>query len=71
MTNGSVDYKFGEICTELKDIHRRLDVNDEDHKALKIGLTELNVWRWKTIGAFGVLTVAFNLIVGVVMKYIN
>jgi hypothetical protein len=69
MNNGTSDYKLGEICNELKEIQRRFGENDIAHKEIKGCIEEmkesvedLNIWRWKTIGAFSVIIVVINYI---------
>lgn len=66
MSNGSTDYKLGELDAKMTDISRRLDQNSEEHSEIKDSIKELNIWRWKVVGAVGVLSIAGNI----ALKYI-
>jgi CII-binding regulator of phage lambda lysogenization HflD len=78
MTNGTSDYKLGEICTELKELQRRFSENDIAHKEIKDRIEEmkesvedLNIWRWKTIGAFSVIIVVINYILPIAIAKLS
>ena len=79
MNNGTnQDYKLGEICTELKEIQRRFGENDIAHKEIKNCIEEmgksvedLNIWRWKTIGAFSVIIVVINYVLPIAIAKLS
>jgi len=55
MSNGTTDYKLGEITAELKDMNRRFSKNDTDHKEMFDSISDLNAWRWKVVGASAIV----------------
>lgn len=74
MSNGSVDYKLGEITQTVKDVECRLNridlKNSKDHKQLFTKLESLNTWRWKVVGAVGALVFLGNIIIEIAKDYI-
>jgi len=64
MSNGSADYKLGELQQFKKTALERLD-------RIEKKVDDLRVWKWKTMGAFGVICAAMSVGVSFAIKFIN
>jgi len=66
----TIDYKLGELVAKVGDLNEKLDVNSEEHKELFASIKELNVWRWKVIGASGVIMAIISVGINALLKYL-
>ena len=48
MTNGSTDYKLGELDSKFNSLHERFNT-------LERKVDGLNTWRWKVVGSTSIL----------------
>ena len=58
--NGSPDYKIGMLEQSVIDIAT-------DVKEIKEKVEALNVWRWKVIGATGIISIGLSLVINYFM----
>mgnify|MGYP001571939813 CR=1 FL=1 len=54
MTNGTTEYRLGEYSADIETLKA-------DIREIKQKVDELNVWRWKTIGAMGMIAFLVSL----------
>ena len=55
MANGSVEYNMGHLKADMENVVRRLD-------KLEAKVSDMNVWRWKVVGAVSVLALGGNTV---------
>ena len=67
----TIDYKLGELVAKVEDIDKKLDVNSAEHKELFTSIKELNIWRWKVIGASSVVMAIVSVLVNILSKSIH
>jgi len=75
MSNGTTNYKLGELTQGFNDVCGRLDKyeikNSREHKNIKDELKTLNVWRWKVVGAMGAMAVVGQIVIELLKDFIK
>ncbi len=55
---------IGATLARLEDIERRLGVGEQAHNDIRRRLDSIDSWRWKLMGAIGVIVFLATLIAG-------
>ena len=67
----TIEYKLGELFAKVEDLDKKLDINSKEHKEIFASIKELNIWRWKVIGASSVVMAIVSVLVNILSKSIH
>lgn len=64
MSNGTTDYKLGQHEQALMDIQARV-------KSIEVKVDNLNIWRWRVVGAVSGIALGGNVAAELFLKAIK